>query len=58
MGGNVNSVWAEHKELKQHIIKMEDQVRKTHLQKPLQPTPRRKLLPRCSQTLSERIAVK
>ena len=32
MGGNVNSVWAEHKELKQHIIKMEDQVRKTHLQ--------------------------
>ena len=32
MGGNVNSVWAEHKELKQHIIKMEGQVEKKTLQ--------------------------
>ena len=32
MGDNVNSVWAKHKELKQHIIKMENQVRNAHLQ--------------------------
>ena len=32
MGGNVNSVWAEHKKLKQHIIKMEGQVEKKTLQ--------------------------
>lgn len=32
MGDNVNSVWAKHKELKQHIIKMEGQVEKKTLQ--------------------------
>ena len=32
MGDNVNSVGAKHKELKQHIIKMENQVRNAHLQ--------------------------
>ena len=31
MGGNVNSVWAEHKELKQHIIKMENAAAKKSL---------------------------
>ena len=31
MGGNVNSVWAEHKELKQHIIKIENAAAKTSL---------------------------
>ncbi|MCI7131070.1 MAG: hypothetical protein MSA09_11100 [Lachnospiraceae bacterium] len=31
MGDNVNSVWAEHKELKQHIIKIENAAAKTSL---------------------------
>lgn len=31
MGDNVNSVWAEHKQLKQHIIKMENAAAKTSL---------------------------